>query len=825
MPESDMTGRIKVPNVIDSSEDEARTMLENFTVSTDYTFDDDTPKGYVISQNPPAGRFVRVNDPVIITVSNGPEEIFIDENGNPKDNSKQDGKNEPGSRRNNKKIICIIAVFIIAAFVVLAVAIGLMVLLNSNNTGITDPPESSGEISKNDNYGGWGDSDNGRQSYTIDQINSGALGDTITFNSISDGLIGNEKNFVAAKVSGKKVDFWNADSIEVNDGETYTIRLFVHNNSPKGQEAVARDVRVTFSLPVEISNEQTIIGYLDSTNAQPSRYWDGVTLISDHSFYIEFVEGSARFNNNIYNEMSLDNNIIIKGVPIGYDAMNGEIPGCYEYSCVVTIDVLVHYADDSVSSGEITEIESTEQKSNHSQVPDKSDTEEIGSQTSEVSHTSVTSRTEESSTQTSEVFHTSVTSRTEESSTQPSEVSHTSVTSRTEESSTQSSRATTSEDSQQESNPQTETKVKVPNVVGKSKADAISSLKSAGLIVSTTESYSDTVASGKVISQSLSNGSSVTKNTTVTITVSKGKKPVVVVFDANEGSVNTSSKTVYKGSSYGSLPTPTRDYYDFEGWYTSLSGNTKISSSSTVTLDANHTLYAHWKLKSGILWIEKCGENTTGVFDTNGVLTISGYGRMYDYGNPSFNYGSSVVCKESCIPDWKNDVRTIKVEKGITYLGNVAFTEMENLQTVIISNTVQEIGDGTFYECKSLKNITFSTNLKKIGNGSFNGCEKIQRLNLPEKLISIGDYAFEHCFGLIDVNFSEGLKSIGAGAFMNCQHITTVTIPSTVSKIGTDVFSYCSRLTTVYVKDKNSAPDGWNPNWVGTYGVEIIWNA
>ena len=36
----------------------------------------------------------------------------------------------------------------------------------------------------------WGDSNNGRPSYTLDQINNGELGDTITFNSISNGKIG-----------------------------------------------------------------------------------------------------------------------------------------------------------------------------------------------------------------------------------------------------------------------------------------------------------------------------------------------------------------------------------------------------------------------------------------------------------------------------------------------------------------------------------------------------------------------------------------------------------------------------------------------------------
>ncbi len=187
----------------------------------------------------------------------------------------------------------------------------------------------------------WGDSSNGRASYTIEQINAGELGDTITFNSISNGKIGDEKNFVAAKVAGATVETWNANTINVKDGETYTIRLFVHNNSPKGMEAIAKGVKATFSIPTTVSNELTIVGYLDSSNATPNRYWDEVTLKSDNNFYLEYVDGSAKYNNN-KGTFSLPNEVVTSGATLGFTSMNGEIPGCFEYSGVVTIDVKVH---------------------------------------------------------------------------------------------------------------------------------------------------------------------------------------------------------------------------------------------------------------------------------------------------------------------------------------------------------------------------------------------------------------------------------------------------------------------------------------------------
>ncbi len=189
----------------------------------------------------------------------------------------------------------------------------------------------------------WGDSDNGRPSYTLSQIENGVLGDTITFNSISNNQkIGNEKNFVGAKVAGANVSTWNADTINVKDGETYTIRLYVHNNNPKGTEAVAKDVKATFSIPTTVAKSQTIIGYLDSSNATPTRYWDEVTLKASENIYLEYVDGSARYINDNLGTVKLSNSVITSGALLGYDQLDGKIPGCYQYDGVVMIDVKVH---------------------------------------------------------------------------------------------------------------------------------------------------------------------------------------------------------------------------------------------------------------------------------------------------------------------------------------------------------------------------------------------------------------------------------------------------------------------------------------------------
>ncbi len=66
---------------------------------------------------------------------------------------------------------------------------------------------------------------------------------------------------------------------------------------------------------------------------------------------------------------------------------------------------------------------------------------------------------------------------------------------------------------------------------------------------------------------------------------------ITITLDPNGGSVSPPSVTRPKSGQYGSLPTPTRGIYKFDGWYYN---NTKVTSSMTLRSGSNHTLVAHW---------------------------------------------------------------------------------------------------------------------------------------------------------------------------------------------------------------------------------------
>jgi uncharacterized repeat protein (TIGR02543 family) len=71
-----------------------------------------------------------------------------------------------------------------------------------------------------------------------------------------------------------------------------------------------------------------------------------------------------------------------------------------------------------------------------------------------------------------------------------------------------------------------------------------------------------------------------------------------VYFNINDGTFATSpSITVKEDGTYGTLPTPTRTGYTFDGWYTAASGGTNITSAAKVTITENQTLWAHWTIK------------------------------------------------------------------------------------------------------------------------------------------------------------------------------------------------------------------------------------
>ena len=116
-------------------------------------------------------------------------------------------------------------------------------------------------------------------------------------------------------------------------------------------------------------------------------------------------------------------------------------------------------------------------------------------------------------------------------------------------------------------------------------------------------------------------GSNYSNQAKATCTVTPASVTYPVTFNPNGGTVNTKSKNVTIGKTYGTLPTPTRTGYDFDGWYTQKTDGTKVYNTTSVGTNPPTTLYAHW-----------IGKKYTVTLDANGG-TVSMKSRTATYGS------------------------------------------------------------------------------------------------------------------------------------------------------------------------------------------------
>lgn len=129
----------------------------------------------------------------------------------------------------------------------------------------------------------------------------------------------------------------------------------------------------------------------------------------------------------------------------------------------------------------------------------------------------------------------------------------------------------------------------------------------------------------------------------ITLTASFSTTGKTITFDARGGDVYPSSKTVTVGGTYGDLPTPTRTGHDFNGWYTSSTGGTHITSSSTVSSGSTQTLYAHWTAQTYTITFMVVDPDATVSPATKQVTYGQTYGTLPTPTNPGFTFGGWVL--------------------------------------------------------------------------------------------------------------------------------------------------------------------------------------
>ena len=185
-----------------------------------------------------------------------------------------------------------------------------------------------------------------------------------------------------------------------------------------------------------------------------------------------------------------------------------------------------------------------------------------------------------------------------------------------------------------------------------------------------------------------------------------------------------------------------------------------------------------------------CGDNLTWTFD-NGTLTISGTGEMKNY---SGNLNQSAP--------WHSNIKSIKsvvIEKGVTNIGDYAFSWCNSLTSITIPNSVISIGRDAFDNCSSLTSITIPNSITSIGYGAFEACSGLTSVTIPNSLTSISDSVFSRCDSLTSITIPNSITSIGSCTFSSCSSLTSIMIPSSITSIGSAAFSNCSSLTSITI--------------------------
>lgn len=179
-----------------------------------------------------------------------------------------------------------------------------------------------------------------RPTYTIQ-----SPAQNITFNSITNNPnYGDERNFTIIKdASNTSAGGWT-DNVSVQDGKEYIVRMYVHNNAASNLNLVATNTRVMANVPNTTANNVQIDGFITADNATPQKIWDSAVMSSDKKFNVAYVNGSAIYHNNVKpNGQALPDSIVTSsGALVGYNAMDGNVPGCYEYSGIATFRVKVN---------------------------------------------------------------------------------------------------------------------------------------------------------------------------------------------------------------------------------------------------------------------------------------------------------------------------------------------------------------------------------------------------------------------------------------------------------------------------------------------------
>ena len=106
------------------------------------------------------------------------------------------------------------------------------------------------------------------------------------------------------------------------------------------------------------------------------------------------------------------------------------------------------------------------------------------------------------------------------------------------------------------------------------------------------------------------------------------------------------------------------------------------------------------------------------------TLTVSGNGNMKNLASYT-NYAP-------WFSSYNSKITSVTVEKGVTTIGEWAFSDCDSLTSVVIPDSVTTIGDWAFSSCNSLASVVIPDSVTTIGNYAFWSCDSLTSIEVDE---------------------------------------------------------------------------------------------
>ncbi len=229
----------------------------------------------------------------------------------------------------------------------------------------------------------------------------------------------------------------------------------------------------------------------------------------------------------------------------------------------------------------------------------------------------------------------------------------------------------------------------------------------------------------------------------------------------------------------------------------------------------------------------------TNIIETYGTCGSNATWELKD--STLFIKGTGVVEFSTSLAPWnalESYIESVKIEEGITAIGENIFSFMPSLASVEIQNSVTTIGNKAFYRCEKLVDIKVGNNITSFGDYAFQYCTSLTEFTIPESTENIGRAALSHC-NFKSIIIPSSVKSIGYYAFDYCEALEQVVIGEGVTSIGAYAFDGCSKLRHVTVISATPPVAGENAfrdiandavlhiplNALDAYSTTDVWNA